>query len=78
MATRSQFQVYFVSVWSGLKASKERDTYWKKGWLFILKKDGARKETYLKRYYILHEQEKHSRKNKEGKTERTKKFYIKY
>jgi hypothetical protein len=39
---------------------------------FYTKKDRARKETYLKRYYILHEQEKHSRKNKEGKTERTK------
>ena len=45
---------------------------------FYTKKDRARKETYLKRYYILHEQEKHSRKNKEGKTERTKKVYIKY
>jgi hypothetical protein len=45
---------------------------------FYTKKDRARKETYLKRYYILHEREKHSRKNKEGKTERTKKVYIKY
>jgi hypothetical protein len=48
------------------------------GLAFYTKKDRARKETYLKRCYILNEQEKHSQKNKEEKTERTNKVYIKY
>jgi hypothetical protein len=41
---------------------------------FYTKKDRARKETYLKRYYILHEQEKHLRKKKKGKQKEQSKF----
>jgi hypothetical protein len=38
---------------------------WEEKLAFYTKKDRARKEMYLKRYYILLEQEKHSQKNKE-------------